>query len=178
MAEATTIARPYAQAAFEFAQESKKLQDWSDSLQFAAAVARDPQMSALIGNPKIAPEKLLELLTSVCGDQLKAERLNFIKILVDNGRLAVLPEIAELFEQLKADAEKTIKAVMTSASPVTKELQKKYETALKKRLGRDVTLECIVDESIVGGAVIRAGDLVIDGSVAGQLDRLASVLTH
>jgi F-type H+-transporting ATPase subunit delta len=178
MAEATTIARPYAQAVFELAQESKSLKDWSDSLQYAAAVVNDPQMAALVSDPKCAPEQVVELLLSVSAKNLKADSTNLIKVLAENGRLAVLPEISAGFEELKAEAEKTVHAVMTSATEVDKKTQDKITASLKKRLGKEVSLECKVDETVVGGAIIRAGDLVIDGSVARQLDRLASVISH
>lgn len=178
MAEAITIARPYAQAVFDLAQESKSLKDWSDSLQFAAAVAGDSQMAALISNPKVAPEKIVELMLSVCQGKLTADATNLVKVLADNGRLAVLPQISEIFGELKAQAEQTVHAVLTSAVEVDKAQQEKFIAALKKRLGRDVSLECKVDASVVGGAIIRAGDMVIDGSVSGQLDRLASVMSR
>lgn len=178
MAEAITIARPYAQAVFDLAQESKSLKDWSDSLQYAAAVVSDSQMATLISNPKVAPEKIVELMLSVCEGKLTADATNLVKVLADNGRLAVLPQIVEAFEELKAEAEKTVNAVLTSAVEVDKAVQDKIVAALKKRLGCEVSLECKVDESVVGGAIIRAGDMVIDGSVAGQLDRLASVMSH
>ncbi|MDH5299751.1 MAG: F0F1 ATP synthase subunit delta [Gammaproteobacteria bacterium] len=178
MAEAITIARPYAKAVYDLAHESKSLKDWSDSLQFAAAVVSDAQMAALISNPKVAPEKTVELLLSVCQGKLTAGATNLVKVLADNDRLELLPEISVLFEELKAQAERTVHAVLTAAVAVDKAQQDKFIAALKKRLGCEVSLECKLDPSVVGGAIIRAGDLVIDGSVSGQLDRLASVMSR
>ncbi len=178
MAEASTIARPYAQAAFEVAQESKALEAWSQSLGFVAAVVSDPQMKALVGNPNIAPEQLAEVLFAICGKQLNKEQTNFIRLLIENDRLALMPEIVERFEVLRAEAEKVVNVELVSAVAVDKAIAQKIATALKERLGRKVNLSTSIDESIIGGAIIRAGDFVIDGSVAGQLERLASEITH
>ncbi len=178
MAEASTIARPYAQAAFEVAQESKALESWSQALGFVAAVVADPQMRALVGNPKLTPAQLADVLFAICGDRLDKTQGNFIRLLIENRRLALLPEIAARFDALRAEAEKVVNVQLVSAVEVDKATQKKIANALKKRLGQSVNLSTAIDERIIGGAIIRAGDFVIDGSVAGQLDRLASELTH
>ena len=173
MAEISTISRPYAQAIFELAQEQSKLQAWSDMLQLAAQVAGDEAMQAIMGNTSVTKAQLTDLFLSVCGKNLTDQGGNLIKLLVENRRLSVLPEMANQFETLKAEAEKTIEAEVTSAFEVSAEHQKLLQQQLKKRLGREVNLTCRVDESLLGGAVIKAGDTVIDGSTLGQIRKLS-----
>ena len=178
MAEATTLARPYAQAVFEIALDGKKLGNWSEALSTLSAIAADEQIAGLISNPNIEAAQLADLIISVAKDKLDQEGKNFVKVLAENGRLDVIAEISSSFEALKAEAEKTVKAEVISAFKVSPEQKKSLEDALKKRLGCDVEVSSTVDKSIIGGAIIRAGDLIIDGSVTGQLDRLASELSH
>jgi F-type H+-transporting ATPase subunit delta len=178
MAEATTLARPYAQAVFELAKDTGKLGQWSDSLSTLSAIAAEDQVKGLIANPNVDSEQLAELLVTIAKDKLDQESQNFVKVLAENGRLTVITEISESFEALKAEAEKTVKAEVISAFKVGAEQKKKLEDALQKRLGCDVEVSTTVDKSIVGGVIVRAGDLIIDGSVTGQLDRLASELSH
>lgn len=178
MAEATTLARPYAQAAFELAKGSGKLASWSEALSALTNITNDAQVKRLISNPKVESSQLADLLIAIAKDKLDQENQNFVKVLADNGRLNIIAEISENFDVLKAEAEKTIKANVVSAFKLTAEQKKKLEDALKKRLGCEVEVSNSVDKSIIGGAIIRAGDLIIDGSVTGQLDRLASELSH
>ena len=176
MAENSTIARPYAQAAFDIANEKGDLKSWSDMLQLIAAVTSDAVMSDMISNPSIEREKIVEIIVDVCGNNLNDLAKNFVKVLAENGRLNVAEEIALGYEEHRAEAEKTVEAEVTSAFPLSDAQVKSMTEALKKRLGREVTLNASVDKSIVGGAVIRAGDLMIDGSVSGQLEKLATSL--
>ncbi len=178
MAEKSTIARPYAQAAFSIAESQGDLKKWSDMLQLAAAVASDEAMQALISNPSIESDKLIDTFTGICGDGLDQYGQNFVRVLVENKRLALLPEIADLYEERRAEAESTVEAEVTSAIPLSEAQQTQLVAALKKRLGREVTLVTKTDENIIGGAVVRAGDLVIDASVTGQLEKLANTLMH
>jgi len=178
MAEASTIARPYAQAIFQLAQQNDRLQEWSNTLAYAEAIVCDPQMVALINNPKMADSKIVATILSVAGESLTDEGKNFIKLLAQNGRLGVFADIVVQFEKFRAEAEKTITAEVVSAYDVSEAQQSEIASALKNRLGCDVTLVCRTDETLLGGAVIRAGDLVIDGSVTGQIDRLKSELSH
>jgi F-type H+-transporting ATPase subunit delta len=143
-----------------------------------SAIAADSQISGLIVNPNVDAAQLSDLMIAIAKDKLDQEGQSFVKVLADNGRMTVITEISENFEALKAEAEKTIKAEVISAFKVSAEQKKKLEDTLKKRLGCDVEVSTTVDKSIVGGAIIRAGDLIIDGSVTGQLDRLASELSH
>jgi F-type H+-transporting ATPase subunit delta len=178
MAEKSTIARPYAVAAFELAKEQNDLARWSDMLGFAAVVASDELMQKYIGNPAVSQDTLSRLMIEICGDQLNEIGNNFIKVLIANNRLDVLPEIVVLYNQLRADAEKTVDAEVISAFPLSEAQQTALIEGLKKRLGREVNLVSKVDEKLLGGAIVRAGDLVIDGSVSGQLDKLATELMH
>lgn len=182
MAETTTIARPYARAAFEEAQASGELNRWSELLQAAAAVAADASMRSLLANPKVNHQEkanlLLDICSEICKDGIPDAARNFIMLLAENLRLPALPQIAAIFEKLRADAEKTVQAQLVTAFAISDAQRKKIAKALKARLKRNVELECAVDNSLIGGAIIRAGDLVIDGSVRGQLDRLAAALRH
>lgn len=178
MAEKTTIARPYAQAIFAIAQEQGDLKGWSAILELAAAVASDPDMVAVIDNPRLTKAQVTDLFVDICGDTLSDVAKNMIRVLADNHRLAFLPEIAALYEIERANAERTVKAEVVSATKLSDAQKKGIAEALKKRLGREVTLDCKIDESMLGGAIIRAGDVVIDGSVVGRLEKLSHQLLH
>ena len=176
MAEALTIARPYAQAAFKFASEQGRLQDWSDMLGLLAAVADDADMRELVDSPHLTEKQLGDLFVKVGGERLDDKAANFIRVLASNRRLGLLPEIAALFEVQRSQAEGAVQAELVSAYPATEEQQAQVINSLSKRLGRDVTLTCTTDASLLGGAIVRAGDLVIDGSVRGKLQRLGTAL--
>lgn len=178
MAEKTTIARPYAQATLALAKAQNALQQWSTMLQYASTVAADEEMAALIASPRLSSEQVAGLFLDICGDKLNEHGKNMIRVLADNDRLDVLPEITALFEIERAQSEGTVEAQVISAVELSASQKSSITESLKKRLGRDVTLNCSVDAAIVGGAIIRAGDVVIDGSVIGKLDKLASALKH
>ena len=178
MAEKTTIARPYAQAILALAKEQNALQQWSEMLQFTSVVAADEDMAALIASPRLSSEQLAELFLEICGDQLNKYGQNMIRILAENDRLDILAEITVLFEVERGLSEGTVEAQVISAIELNDSQKSSITESLKKRLGRDITLDCSVDAAIVGGAIIRAGDVVIDGSVIGKLDKLAAALKH
>ena len=178
MAEKTTIARPYAQAVFELAQSHKELPRWSEMLQLAATVAADERVAALFGNPNVDQDRVVKLFLDICGEKLNDAAQNLIRLLVENDRMDVLTEIAGLYEVYRADAERTVEAHVISAFPVDAGQQQQIIATLKKRLGREVTLSCETDKDLLGGAIIRAGDLVIDGSVTGQLAKLQVALSR
>lgn len=178
MADFNTIARPYAQAVFALAREKGTLKEWSETLELLATVARDPQMGPLLVNHRLTSEQLQGMILDVCGDQLDQAGRNFVALLGENWRLVLLPEIAEQYEALRAAEEGTLQAKLISAKPVEKSVREALASALGKRLSRKVTLQAEVDESLLGGAVIRAGDLVIDDSVRGRLKRLAANLNR
>ncbi len=176
MAENTTIARPYAEAVFKLAQEQGDLKGWSAKLQLLAAVVADAEMAAIIASPKVAKDQLNKLIIDICGDKLDAGGKNLVNLLVANGRISVAAEIAALYEVSRAEAEGSVEAEAISAMPLTEEQQKAITAALTRRLGRNVELVCKVDKSLLGGAIVRSGDLVIDGSAVSRLSQLAKAM--
>jgi len=178
MAEAITVARPYAQAAFLFASQHQTTRDWSGMLNLLAAIADDAGMRALIDSPQLTEAQRAGLFIDVAGERMNEKCANFVRVLAANGRLQLLPEIAALFEIQRRAADGTVQAELLSAFPASEAQQAEVIAALRKRLGRDIELSCAVDEDLIGGAIIRAGDLVIDGSVRGKLQRLGSALSH
>lgn len=175
-ADATTIARPYAVAAFDRAVATDKLDLWSDMLGLMAAIVRDPGLAGLIASPKLDRKQMGELLVEIGGGRLSDEGQNLAMLLAANQRLAVLPEIAEMFEVRKAEHQGTIDVHITSAFPLNAAQSQQLEAALKQKLGRDVRISSDQDPELIGGFRLRAGDMVIDGSVAGQLEKLANEL--
>lgn len=177
MAEKRTIARPYAKALFELALEQKKLGAWSKALALLAAVASDERVKKLLVSPHVTPAELADLLIGIAGDALDEQGRNSIRVLAASRRLGFLPEIAALFEKLKAQAENTADVTVISATPLNDEQKRQYSAAMQKRLKRDVRLHCEVDPTLLGGAILRADDLVIDGSLRGRLERLTAEVT-
>lgn len=176
MAEITTIARPYAQAVFQLASEQKALKRWSEMLGVAAAVAADPEMAKVIDNPRFTRSQVVDTFLSVCGERLDENGKNTVRVLADNGRLDLLPEIAALFEIERAQAEGTLEAEVVTAMELTDSQKKDLAAALKKRVGREISLNVKIDESLLGGAIIRAGDMIIDGSAVSRLEKLGAEL--
>ena len=178
MADRATIARPYARAAFAHASEGKDLAAWSKLLGAAATAAADRRVSRLIGNPHVTGEQLVELLADVSKGAAGKPGRNFLLALAENRRLALLPQVAEQFEKLRAEVENVVDVEVIAAQKIAPAQQKKLAAALKRRLGRDVRMHTRIDESLLGGAIVRAGDLVIDGSLKGRLERLGSALSN
>lgn len=174
--DATTIARPYAEAIFARAVETDKLDLWSDMLELLALAAKDPALSGLIASPKLDKSQMAELMLDIGGARLSDEGQNFVRLLVENRRLSVLPEIAGLFEQRKAEHQGTLEVHVTSAFALQPAQEKQLAEALKKKLGRDIRITSEKDPELIGGFRLRAGDMVIDGSVSGQLGQLANEL--
>lgn len=175
MSEMITVARPYAKAAFEFAVESKSMDGWQEMLVFAAEVAKNPEMKAFLSGSSSA-DKMAEIFIQVCGEQLNDKGQNLIKVMAENGRLPVLPAVVDLFAEMYAEYSKEISVDVTSAVELVAEQVDKLSAALEKRLERKVNLNCSVDETVVGGLVIKAGDIVIDSTIRGKLDRLSDTL--
>jgi F-type H+-transporting ATPase subunit delta len=173
--EPLTLARPYARAAFELASEQHALGEWASKLAFAAEVADDAQTASLFGDPRIAPAQLASLFLPE-GEPTDSPFARFVGTLAENHRLRALPEIAALFEQLKREAEHVLKVRVRSAAPIEADEVARLREALKRRFNRDIELEQALDPSVLGGAVIDAGEMVIDGSVRGRLARLESAL--
>lgn len=176
MTELSTLARPYAEAAFKRSKETGSAQQWSDSLNFLVAVAENEQLVEIIGNPRVTKDRLTQLVTDICAEQVDDEVINFVKVLVDNGRLKLIAQIAELFEQYKADDEGYVNVELFSAYALSKAEEKKYVTALEEQLAKQVKATVKIDKTLIGGVLARAGDKVIDGSISGQLQQLAKRL--
>lgn len=175
MSELTTVARPYAKAAFDFAVEGKDIAKWQEMLVFAAEVAKNDDVRNLLSGA-MAPEKLGNLFVSICEEQLNTQGQNFLKVLAENNRLSALPAIATQFTAFKADYDKEIDVDVTSAVELSTEQVAKISAALEKRLARKVKLICNVNPALVAGVIIKAGDTVIDGSVNSKLNRLSDAL--
>ncbi|MGR5302444.1 F0F1 ATP synthase subunit delta [Vibrio alfacsensis] len=175
MSDLTTIARPYAKAAFDFAVGKDQLDQWGQMLSFAAEVAKNEQMKELLTG-SISAEKMAEIFVAVCGEQVDAHGQNLIKVMAENGRLAALPDVCEQFLALKQEHEKEIDVEVISANELSDEQQANISSKLELRLERKVKLNCSVDETLLGGVIIRAGDLVIDNSARGRLNRLSDAL--
>lgn len=175
MSELTTVARPYAKAAFDYAVEKQTVAQWQEMLVFAGAVAQDASIKEILKGAYSA-SKLAEIFIGVCGEQIDENGQNLIRVLAENKRLSALPDVATLFNQYKAEFDKEIDVDVTSAIKLTKAQQSSISAALEKRLSRKVNLICNVDKTIVAGLIIKAGDTVIDGSIQTKLNRLADAL--
>lgn len=178
MAEAATIARPYAKAAFMSARDAKALAAWGQALGSASALVADSRISALLTNPKMTADQVVSLFAGLGGGAIDAHWQNFVRLLAQNKRLAVLPDIAAQYEMLRAHFENAVDVEVTSAVAMNADQQARLAASLKTRFKRDVRMSTAVDPALLGGAVIRAGDLVIDGSISGRLQRLASELAN
>lgn len=174
--ELTTIARPYARAAFEYALANNELPAWEGMLRSAAAMVEQKTIVRALSSPDITNKELADLFCEVLAKVLDQERKNFIRILAENKRLPVLPDIVALFAQYRAEYDKAITVDLISANALDEQFKDKFIKKLTKRLQRKVSLQCEVDPALIGGAMVRAGDMVIDGSVRGKLNRLLESL--
>jgi F-type H+-transporting ATPase subunit delta len=177
VAERATIARPYAKAAFEYARDAKAFAAWSYGLSAASDIVSDPRVAPLTKSPAWTNADLVSLITDVAGAKLDAGMQNFVRVLAENHRLLLLPEISAHYEELRAAVENTVDVEVISAVELDAAQRDKLSRALAARLKREVHMRNSVDASLLGGAVLRAGDLVIDGSMKGRLERLATDLT-
>lgn len=177
MSEPLTLARPYARAAFETARAHNALAAWSGNLRFAAQVMADARVSAVAGDPRLSHAELVGLLLPP-GESADAPFAAFLSLLVENRRVNLLADVAALFEELKRESEHTIHVTLRSAGEIPAAQAEAIKAALKKRFAREIELEQRIDPAVIGGAVIDAGDVVIDGSVRGRLDRLQSALAQ
>jgi len=177
MAEKATIARPYARAAFDYARGHDVLADWSSSLAAAAQVAAGPRVVPLLSSPLVRPAQVVGLIAEAGGTAAGAPARNFLEVLAENGRLGLLPEIAAQYEALRQEAEKIVDVEVVSAMDLDDAQEARLAQALRSRLDREVRIHARTDASLIGGAIVRAGDLVIDGSLKGRLERLASEMT-
>ena len=173
MAEISTVARPYAQAIFDLAKAGGALAAWSEKLEYAAGVSMVDEVGELISSPHLTKDQIAETFIAACGDLLDDQGENLIKVLMDNHRLSLLPEIAAQYEYLRAEEESTLTATVSSAFELNDSQKTNLTSALKKRFDREIELECSIDQALLGGMIIRAGDVVIDGSALGKLNKLA-----
>lgn len=176
MAEIQTLARPYAEAVFELAQANGELDAWSQALGALAAIVANDDVARLEENPEVARSTLAEAVIAIGGSDFNKGCEHLVHLLLENGRLAVAPAIAALYEALKSDAEKRVDVTVTSAAEFSDDQRSALAESLKKRFDREVKLTFEQDDSLIGGAVIRAGDLVIDGSLRAQLERMRQSL--
>jgi len=176
MAELTTLARPYAKAAFKFALENSQLDQWSAGLGMSAQVVADEDALRVLTAPQLTADEKANLIIDICGDKMTDGLKNFLSVLSSNQRLALLPDISALFDKLKADQEQSIDVDITSAFDLANEEQQKLAQALSQKFNREVNVSGQTDNSLIGGVVIRSGDMVIDGSVAGRLKKLAEAI--
>ena len=176
MAELSTLARPYARAAFEYAAQADDLQIWSQSLATAGSVAQQADVVKLLSSPSYTAQQQAATLIEICGDALDQKGQNFLSVLSENRRLHLLPEISLQFDVLKANREKAVDVELVAAHELDAKQQQKLGEALSAKLERKVNMQVSLDKSLLGGAVIRAGDTVIDGSIRGRLAKLAESL--
>jgi F-type H+-transporting ATPase subunit delta len=172
MAETATIARPYAEAAFEIAREANALQDWSRMLRLGADIVRDPQVAMALDNPRLGVPEKQTLLLDIAGDRLTEEGRNFLRVLVDADRITLLPQVAGLFDALKDQAEGTAKAEIETAYPLQDGQLEELTAALERRFGKRIEATVRVNPGLIGGARVTVGDSVIDGSVRAKLDAM------
>lgn len=178
MSELTTAARPYAKAVFEMAQDAGTLPQWSAQLAAMSAVVAAEGSASLLSHPRMTKEQKAQAFSDVAGAAINDEGRNLLKVLAENDRFTLLPEIATLFEQLKAEAQGSVDVEITSAMEMTDDQQQAIAAALQKRLGREIKLTANIDPSLMGGAIIRAGDLVIDGSIQSRLKDMKAALAR
>lgn len=178
MADFSTTAHPYAKAVFELAREAGDYRAWSEALQAIAKLFADPQVAALAANPSLSRHELAAVLAGALAGKVPSEAVSLVRLLVENGRLPAIGAIAEQYEALRAEAEARVEVEITSAAPVEPAQQDKLAAAVKQRVARELTIHWKTDPALIGGAVIRAGDLVIDGSVSGELERLKTAVAR
>jgi F-type H+-transporting ATPase subunit delta len=178
MAELATVARPYAEALFKAALESKSLGAVSEGLAFVAVAERDPQMRSALSNPRVSAQQKKDLIRAVAGERMGAELSNLVSVLVDNHREVLVGSIAEQFEELKNEHERVVRARITSAQPLDDAQRSEIVRALEKRYGKKVEAELDVDPHLLGGARVQVGDQVINASVRDALAQMAAALTR
>ena len=178
MSERRTIARPYAAAAFQSAADEDSFVFWSEALGFMAAVASDARMHRILTDRARTKSEIAEIFLAVCEGQINEKQCNFIRVTAENGRLTLLPEIATMYEELRAEHERRVEADVISAFPLNTQHRSKITEVMRERFGKQIRLRWETDPSLLGGIVVRAHDLVIDASVSGWLAELETSLTQ
>lgn len=178
MSSLATLARPYAKAAFELAQGESALARWDEMLSLAGAIVSDASMTKLLESPDISDGEAVTILVEVAGDLLDSRFKDYLSVLAGNGRLPLLPQVSELFRQLREEAEKRLSVRVVSAIPLDDSQSARLKEALARRFECEIELNNEIDTSIIGGAVVYAGDQVIDGSLRGRLQKLSNSLAN
>jgi F-type H+-transporting ATPase subunit delta len=178
VSELVKFARPYAKAAFQLARDGGRLAEWSDMLQLASSIAANKIVADAIGSPHVSRQQAASLFLTAAADQFDSQFGNLLSVLAENDRLSILPEIAGMYEKLRQDEEKRLSVRVVSAVALSDDQQQRMRAALSKRFDREISLESEIDTTMLGGAVIYAGDMVIDGSVRGRLQKLATRLAE
>ncbi len=178
MSERVTVARPYAKAAFAQARQALQLPHWSDVINLSASVVADERVHPLLDNPHVQPAALVDFICDIGGASFDSQARNFLGVLAENRRLSYLPEIAQLFARLRADYERIVDVTVSSAVELSAEQRQRFTAALAKRFDREIRLHTRIDSNLLGGAVVQADDLVIDGSVRGGLAQLATQVAN
>ena len=176
MSELATLARPYAAAIFKRAKETQSTTKWSKSSAFMAAILKNQDISVVVDNPKVDKQRLSALILDICQGHVNEESENFLKLLVHNNRLSLVPTIAKLFEAYKAEDEGYMEVEVMTAYPLSKEAKQEFTATLEKNLGKKIHMNVAVDKSLIGGVLVRAGDKVIDGSIKGRLQHMQKAL--
>jgi len=176
MAEAITVARPYAVAIWRHADAAGKADLWSDMLQLMADIVGDETMAAIVADPRVGTDRLSQLMLDICGGRINDSAESLIKLLVENGKLSLMPEIATVFAALKSEAGGAVDATLQTAYPVNAKFEQAIAAAMQKKLNREVNFTTEEDKSLLGGVIVRVGDMVIDASVKGQIESLANDL--
>lgn len=176
MTEKITVARPYAVAVWRHASATNKVASWAQMLTFMAQVASDKSMAAIIADPRVGAQRLTQLILDICADRINDAAANFVRLLVTNGKLSLMPEISALFDEMKSAADGVIDATMLTAYPVNAEFEKTIAKVLQKKLSRRVNFVTEEDKSLLGGVIVHVGDIVIDLSVRGRMTSLATAL--
>ena len=178
MADFTTAARPYANAVYDLAHASASIDSWGNALANLAAVVSDPQIAEMLASPDMGKQQKGKLVIQVMGDNLNQQQQNLVKLMAENSRLPLMSDVLEQFEVARAKAENKIEAEVVSAFELSAEQTDELINTLKNKLGSDVTLTTTIDESLIGGVIIKAGDIIIDASMKSQLDSLALSLAR
>lgn len=174
--ELTTCARPYARAAFEYARDAGRLSEWSAMLSLCASVCSYPNVTDLLSNPRLSGAEQAQTIIDLCHESLDGPGTNFLRILSEHRRLILLPEIATLYARLQAEEERSQQVLVISAMPLSQQQQDQLAQKMAARLGCSVRLETEIDGSILGGIIVKAGDMVIDGSLRARLGKLAEAM--
>lgn len=178
MSSLTTLARPYAKAAFELAQDQQALARWEDMLTLATEMAMDDSMVGLLESPHVSNAAVVKIITDAAGESFDSRFRDFLSVLADNGRLPLLPQLTKLYHQLREEAENRLSVTVVSAIPLDDEQAGRMKEALARRLACEIELNNEIDEGVIGGAVVYAGDQVIDGSLLGKLEKLSAELAN